>query len=155
MDDDDAIKKGVRIDSILVSIKNVMITMFGGDYEIIQQMHQLKGSSDECPEILFKNNPGKFTNLTDTIRSFKKNLNKIPELEINYKIQNINKVMRGYSSTPLMEVVVFKLFYDDECILEFVMNDMFVNYKSPIIGLSYAFDVPTKYRNFIEFFKTA
>ena len=153
LDSDKTVEKGVIVNSIFNSTKDAMFKLFLSDYEVVEQVNQFKNSSEKCTEIIFRENKGQFKSFTDAIKALKNELNEIPDLELNYKIQYINKIFRNYSPTSKTEVVVFEIFYDDEKILEFIMGDMFVNYNHPSSGLSFTFDISSKYQQFINLFK--
>ena len=151
LDTDSKIKSDVIIKGIYNKIKDILIDLYGQSYKIFNTPI-LKKEHEHTQEIIFNDNVGFYKTFTDATQALKKELNRIDDVESTYKIYPAYKILRGYSKDGKFEVVVWGIFYNDQKILEFMVDNIFVNYINPTSGLHYEIIVPVEYQSFVDLF---
>lgn len=139
--------------TIYEQIKNILFEMYGSltDPKSYRKWTYRKTNrGEDTYAIIFQYNliHGIFS---DTFKQLIKRLNNINDIDINWHIINTKKIFKF--ETGNHEMFEVEIFLDDEKILKFWVDDMYVNYKTPVAGLGLSFIFKSEYKNFVDLFK--
>lgn len=88
---------------------------------------------------------------SDIVRTIYKQINSINNVDVNYHVVDKNKIFKPLYKSKT-EIFEFKIFFNGDVLLEFWVDDMFVNYRNYRDGLGLQFVFPSKYKQFAESF---
>lgn len=153
MDSDQKIQTEITKMTIYEQIKNILLEMYGSltDPKSYKKWTYNKTKQGEKTYmVVFQYNLDD-DNFSDKFRKLISRLNKIKDIDINWHIVNSKKIFNF--ETGRHEMYEVEIFLDDECILKFWVDDMFVNYEIYVTGLGLNFIFESKYKGFFDMFK--